>query len=78
MHPDMCETEREPEVDKHDLMCSYDDCRGRIHHLLDDAYELRRAAGEVLSTSGFKDKLTHDDLSDLRRAVRRYDSSPAT
>ena len=64
--------------DKHELLCSYDDCRGRLHHLLDDAYTLREAAGEVLAASGFKDRLDHNDLAVLRRAVSRYDSSPAT
>ena len=64
--------------DRHELQCAYDDCRGRIHHLLDDAYELREAAAEVLKTSGFKDRLDHSDLAALRRAVQRYDSSPAT
>ena len=63
--------------DKHELLCSDDDCN-RLNHLASDAYALREAAGEVLATSGFKDRLDHADLAVLRRAVRAYDSSPAT
>ena len=64
--------------DRHELQCCYDDCRGRLHHLLDDAQQLREAAAEVLTASAFKDRLDHGDLAPLRRAIRQYDSSAAT
>ena len=62
----------------HEFTCPYEECEGRVPHLLADAAALREAVGEVLAASGFKDRLEHADLAPLRRAVANYDRSPAT